>query len=56
MVPFPRRSRDTAMKTGDGAEMPVLPQGRYAPPAHMLRLTEQRETTPYKWVHPDKDR
>jgi hypothetical protein len=42
--------------TGDCAEMPVLPQGRYAPPAHMLRLTEQRETTPYKWVHPDKDR
>jgi hypothetical protein len=28
---------------------------RYAPPVHMIKLTE-REITPYKWVHPDEDR
>jgi hypothetical protein len=26
-----------------------------APPAvHMIKLTEAREITPYKWVHPDR--
>jgi hypothetical protein len=30
-------------------------KGRYAPPVHMVRLTEQREITPYKWVHPDDE-
>jgi hypothetical protein len=28
---------------------------RYAPPVHMIRLTEERQTTPYVWVHPDDD-
>src|ERR1700676_5426520 len=27
-------------------------KGRYAPPVHMVRLTEDRETAPYVWVHP----
>ena len=31
-------------------------KGRYAPPVHMIRLTEQREITPYVWVHPDEER
>jgi hypothetical protein len=31
-------------------------KGRYAPPVHMIRLTEQREITPYVWVRPDEDR
>src|SRR3981081_3238026 len=26
---------------------------RYSPPVHMIRLTEQRQTAPYLWVHPD---
>jgi len=25
------------------------------PLMHMIRLTEQREITPYRWVHPDED-
>ena len=25
-------------------------KGRYAPPVHMVRLTAEREITPYKWV------
>jgi hypothetical protein len=27
-----------------------------APPVHMIKLTETREITPYRWVHPDKER
>jgi len=26
-------------------------KGRYAPPVHMIKLTETGEVTPYKWVH-----
>ncbi len=36
--------------------MPVMPKGRYAPPVHMIKLTETREITPYIWVHPDEER
>jgi hypothetical protein len=28
-------------------------KGRYAPPVHMIKLTERQEITSYKWVHPD---
>jgi hypothetical protein len=28
---------------------------RYSPRVHMVKLTQQREITPYKWVHPDDD-
>ena len=35
--------------------MSIMPQGRYAPPVRMIKLTETREITPYKWVHPDED-
>jgi hypothetical protein len=31
-------------------------KGRYAPPVHMIKLTETREIMPYLWVHPDDDR
>jgi hypothetical protein len=30
-------------------------KNRYAPPVHMIRLTQEREITPYVWVHPDDD-
>jgi hypothetical protein len=29
---------------------------RYKPPVLMIKLTEQRKITPYKWMHPDEDR
>jgi len=29
---------------------------RYKPPVRMIKLTERREITPYKWVHPDEER
>ena len=28
----------------------------YKPPVRMIKLTEHREITPYKWVHPDEER
>jgi hypothetical protein len=31
-------------------------KGRYAPPVHMIKLTQEREITPYVWVHPDEER
>jgi hypothetical protein len=31
-------------------------KGRYAPPVHMIKLTEAQRIAPYKWVHPDEDR
>ena len=29
---------------------------RYAPPVRMIKLTEQRQITSYKWVHPNEER
>ena len=29
---------------------------RYSPPVHMIKLTQEREITPYVWVHPDEER
>src|SRR5690349_3835046 len=31
-------------------------KGRSAPPVRMIKLTETRAITPYKWVHPDEER
>jgi hypothetical protein len=31
------------------------PTPRYSPRVHMIKLTEQREITPYFWSHPDDD-
>ena len=31
-------------------------KGRYAPPVHMIRLTETQEIAPYPWVHPYEER
>ena len=38
------------------AEAPLCRKGRYAPPAHVIKLTEAREITPYKWVLPGEER
>jgi hypothetical protein len=32
-----------------------LRKGRHAPPVHMIKLTETREITPYRWVHPEEE-
>jgi hypothetical protein len=34
---------------------PLCKKGRYASAVHMIKLTETREITPYKWVHPDDE-
>ena len=31
-------------------------EASYAPPVHMIRLTETQEIAPYPWVHPDEER
>jgi hypothetical protein len=36
--------------------MPVMHARHYKPPVRMIKLTEQREITPYRWVHSDEER
>ena len=31
-------------------------KGRYAPPVHMIRLTEKQQIAPCRWVHPNEER
>jgi hypothetical protein len=52
-----RRPRETPIwKLEAALKCRSCRKGRYAPPVHMIKLTEQREITPYKWVHPDEER
>jgi hypothetical protein len=52
-----RRPRDTPIwKLEAALQCRSCKKGRYAPPVHMIKLTTEREITPYKWVHPDEDR
>ena len=44
--------RHAAMEAGGFAQMSIMPEGRYAPPVHMIKLTETREITLCRWVHP----
>jgi hypothetical protein len=47
-------STGVALKTMEDALKCRTP--RYSPRVHMIKLTQQLEITPYKWVHPDDDR
>jgi hypothetical protein len=52
-----RRPRDTPIwKLEAGLKCRSCRRGRWAPPVHMIKLTDQREITPYMWVHPDEER
>jgi hypothetical protein len=52
-----RRPRDTSIwKLEAALKCRSCKKGRYAPPVHMIKLTETREITPYVWVHPDEER
>jgi hypothetical protein len=52
-----RRPRDTPIwKLEAALKCRSCKKGRYAPPVHMIKLTETREITPYFWVHPDEER
>ncbi|MDB5579310.1 MAG: hypothetical protein JWR80_4486 [Bradyrhizobium sp.] len=52
-----RRPRDTPIwKLEASLKCRSCRKGRYAPPVHLIRLTEARQTMPYAWVHPDDDR
>jgi hypothetical protein len=51
-----RRPRDTPLwKLKASLKCRSCRKGRCAPPVHMIRLTEQREITPYVWVHPENE-
>jgi hypothetical protein len=51
------RPRDTPLwKLEASLKCRACRSARYAPPVHMIRLTEAREITPYKWVHPTEER
>jgi hypothetical protein len=52
-----RRARDTPIwKLEPSFRCRSCGTPRYKPPVRMIKLTEQREITPYKWVHPDEER
>src|ERR1700730_18412863 len=51
-----RRPKDTPIwKLEASLKCRSCRKGRYAPPVHMIRLTEERQTVPYVWVHPDEE-
>jgi hypothetical protein len=51
-----RRPRDTPIwKLESALKCRSCKKGRYAPPVHMIKLTKEREITPYVWSHPDDD-
>jgi hypothetical protein len=51
-----RRPRDTPIwKLEAALKCRSCRKGRYAPLVHMIKLNETRQTTPYRWVHPDDD-
>jgi len=52
-----RRSRDTPLwKLEASLKCRSCRKGRYAPPVHMIKLTEAQEISPYLWAHPDEER
>jgi hypothetical protein len=52
-----RRPRDTSIWKLEGSfRCRSCGTRRYKPPVHMIRLTQEREITPYIWVLPDDDR
>jgi hypothetical protein len=51
-----RRPRDTPIwKLEEALKCRSCRKSRYAPPVHMIKLTMEREITPYIWAHPDDD-
>jgi Fe-S-cluster-containing hydrogenase component 2 len=52
-----RRPRDTPIwKLEAALKCRSCRKGCFAPPVHMIKLTERQEITPYKWVHPGEER
>jgi hypothetical protein len=52
-----RRARDTPIwKLEPSFRCRSCGTRRYKPPVRMIKLTEQRQITSYKWVHPDEER
>ncbi len=54
-TPHPPSAGYAPMEARGLAQMRSCRKGRYAPPVHMVKLTETRSATRYKWVHPDEE-
>jgi hypothetical protein len=52
----PASARYVDLETEAALKCRSCKKGRYAPPVHMIKLTREREITPYVWVHPDEER
>jgi hypothetical protein len=52
----PQTARHAALELEASLKCRSCRKDRYAPPVHMIKLTETREITPYKRVHLDEDR
>jgi hypothetical protein len=53
---YPQSARDTPIwKLEPSFRCRSCGTRRYKPPVRMIKLTEQREIAPYKWVHPDEE-
>ena len=51
-----RRPRDTPIwKLEAALKCRSCGTRRYKPPVHMIKLTAERNITPYVWAHPDND-
>jgi len=51
-----RRPRDTPIwKLEPALKYRSCRKPRYSPPVHMIKLTKEREITPYAGAHPDDD-
>jgi len=51
-----KRPRDTPLwKLEAPLKCRACRKRRHAPPVHIIRLTAEREITPYLWVHPDEE-
>jgi len=51
-----RRPRDTPIwKLEAALKCRSCGTRRYKPPVHMIKLTAERDITPYVWAHPDDD-
>jgi hypothetical protein len=49
-------ARHADMEVGVFISLPACRTRRYKPPVRMIKPTEQREITPYKWAYPDEER
>jgi hypothetical protein len=53
---LPQKTRMAVCSTKVGVVWFAQERPHFAPPVQMIKLTETREITAYRWVHPDEER